>query len=143
MDAKSQDNTPPIFLAIGSCSAALAVIAGAFGAHALKGSIDSDMLSAFETAVRYQMYHAFGLVAIALTGHRSGGTNAKKLRAAGFFFILGTVLFPGSLYIMALTGTRWLGAVTPVGGISFILGWLLFARFGRTWTRAESIEPRA
>ncbi len=108
------------FAALGSLSALVAVAAGAFGAHTLRQRISSDLLYIFETAARYQMYHALALLATAWAEARWPGT---AIRLAGWFFATGTVLFSGSLYLLALTGIRWLGAVTPLGGISFVAGW--------------------
>ncbi|HEU4685027.1 MAG TPA: DUF423 domain-containing protein [Nitrospira sp.] len=110
------------FLAIGGLMAALAVAAGAFGAHMLKGLLDGSMLAVFETAVRYQMYHAIGVCLVALAADRY---PASRLPLAGWCFIAGIVLFSGSLYVLALSGVRWLGAVTPLGGVAFIAGWSL------------------
>ena len=112
------------FALAGAVSAALAVLAGAFGAHALRARVPLDLLTAFETGARYQMYHALGLLAVALLVERvpHGG-----VRAAGWLFIAGTVLFSGSLYALTLTGVRALGAVTPFGGICFIAGWVALA----------------
>jgi uncharacterized membrane protein YgdD (TMEM256/DUF423 family) len=109
------------WLALGSASMFLAVAAGAFGAHALKERLAPDMLAVYEVAVRYQAYHALALLAVALIADRQGGAAA---RAAGIAFTAGTLLFSGSLYALALTGARWLGAVTPMGGVLFLLGWL-------------------
>ncbi len=111
-----------IFAIAGSVSALLAVVAGAFGAHALKDRVSPDMLAVFETAVRYQVYHAFGLIFVAWAISRWAGSIPS---AAGWMFIAGTVLFSGSLYVLSLTGIRWMGAVTPLGGVAFIIGWLL------------------
>ena len=80
------------------------------------------MLTVYETAVRYQMYHAFGLIAAGLAG---GFIPASKLKLVGWCFAGGTVLFSGSLYVLTLTGLRWVGAITPLGGVAFIAGWLL------------------
>lgn len=112
------------FALAGAVSGALAVLAGAFGAHALRARVPLDLLTAFETGARYQMYHALGLLAVALLVERvpHGG-----VRAAGWLFIAGTVLFSGSLYALTLTGARALGAVTPFGGICFIAGWVALA----------------
>jgi uncharacterized membrane protein YgdD (TMEM256/DUF423 family) len=110
------------FLVLGSLSSALGVGAGAFGAHGLKEVLSPDVLSTYETAVRYQMYHAFGMIAAgllwAIAPHRF-------LSAAGWCFVAGTVLFSGSLYGLVLSGMRWLGAITPFGGVAFIAGWVL------------------
>ena len=112
------------FALAGSLSAFLAVAAGAFGAHALRARLAPDLLAAFETGARYQMYHALALLVLAWAVTRWPGT---PVRAAGWLFIGGTVLFSGSLYLLALTGTRWLGAVTPLGGLLFLSGWLALA----------------
>jgi uncharacterized membrane protein YgdD (TMEM256/DUF423 family) len=112
------------FTVCGALSAGLAVAAGAFGAHALKTRLSADMIAVFETAARYQMYHALGLCAVAGALAR---WPAPPVRAAGWLFLAGTVLFSGSLYLLALTGTRWLGAITPLGGLCFIAGWLALA----------------
>lgn len=109
---------------IGSLCAALGVAAGAFGAHMLKGLLDPPMLAVYDTATRYHMYHAFGLVVTGLAVHVTRNTQAA---VAGWAFLAGIVLFSGSLYGVALFGIRWLGAVTPLGGVAFIAGWLLLA----------------
>jgi uncharacterized membrane protein YgdD (TMEM256/DUF423 family) len=106
--------------ALGAGSALVAVAAGAFGAHALEHRVTPELLSAFETGARYQMYHAIGLLAAARAATRWRGPWAAR---AGWLFVLGTVLFSGSLYALALTGIRSLGAVTPFGGVAFMLGW--------------------
>jgi len=112
------------FALMGSLIALLAVIFGAFGAHALRGHLSPDDLITFETGVRYQMYHALGLfvVAWAVTRWPSGASTA-----AGWLFIIGVLVFSGSLYVLVLTGQRWLGAVTPLGGLAMISGWLCLA----------------
>ncbi|MDH4352209.1 MAG: DUF423 domain-containing protein [Gemmatimonadota bacterium] len=119
------------FAAAGAVSAFLAVAAGAFGAHALRARLAPDLLAVFETGARYQMYHALALLAVAwLTAARPGGNAAVW---AGGLFLLGTVVFSGSLYVLALTGQRWLGAITPLGGVAFLAGWgcLAWAAFSR------------
>lgn len=117
----------PILLAAGSCSAAIAVIAGAFGAHALKTLLVPESLTLFETGARYQMYHALALVAVALAGMQENMGRTKSFQIAGWLFILGTVFFSGSLYLLALTDSRWLGMVTPFGGATLICGWVVLA----------------
>ena len=112
------------FLALGALSAGLAVVAGAFGAHGLRGRLSPDMMAVFETAARYHMYHALGLLAVAVVAGRLTGRSAVL---AGWLFVAGTLLFSGSLYLLALGGPRWLGAVTPLGGLCFIVGWLALA----------------
>jgi uncharacterized membrane protein YgdD (TMEM256/DUF423 family) len=111
------------FLALGAISAAISVAAGAFGAHALKARLSPDLLAIFETGARYEMYHALGLVAAAWAAARAPAAAAW----AGWLFVAGTVLFSGSLYALALTGIRGLGAVTPLGGVAFIAGWIALA----------------
>jgi uncharacterized membrane protein YgdD (TMEM256/DUF423 family) len=112
------------FLALGALSAGLAVAAGAFGAHGLRARVSPDLLAVFETGARYQMYHALGLIGVAWAISRWPSSGAG---AAGWLFVAGTVLFSGSLYLMTLGGPRWLGAVTPIGGLCFLLGWALLA----------------
>lgn len=114
-----------LFLIIGAIFGALAVTLGAFGAHALRASLSPELLDTFESAVRYQMYHALGLLAVGLAIAKYSATG--WLSASGWLFVVGTILFSGSLYLLAITNTRWLGAVTPFGGIAFILGWLCLA----------------
>jgi uncharacterized membrane protein YgdD (TMEM256/DUF423 family) len=110
--------------AIGALSAGLAVAAGAFGAHALKAALPPDALAIWETAARYQTYHALALVALAALG---GDRPPRALRVAGWLFVAGTVLFSGSLYALAWSGMRALGAITPLGGAAFIAGWACVA----------------
>jgi len=112
------------FLALGALSAGIAVAAGAFGAHGLRARISPDLLAVFETGARYQMYHALALLGVAWAVSRWPSSGAG---AAGWLFVAGTILFSGSLYLMTLGGPRWLGAVTPVGGLCFLLGWALLA----------------
>jgi len=113
-----------LFASLGSMSAFLAVGAGAFGAHALRARLPPESLALFETAARYQMYHALGLLAAAWVASRWPGRLAHL---AGWLFIAGTVLFSGSLYLLALTGAQWLGAVTPLGGVALLTGWACLA----------------
>ena len=112
------------FLALGALSAGISVAAGAFGAHALKARLDADMLAVWETAARYQLVHAVAMIAAAWAAERWPGVWTS---AAPWLFLAGTVLFSGSLYVLALTGQRTLGTVTPFGGVSFIAGWLALA----------------
>lgn len=112
------------FFAAGSLLALLAVALGAFAAHALKLRLSQDMLNIFETAVRYQMYHALGLLAVAWATSRWPESSAPL---AGWSFLFGIIVFSGSLYLLALTGARWLGAITPVGGVAFLIGWAILA----------------
>jgi uncharacterized membrane protein YgdD (TMEM256/DUF423 family) len=113
-----------LFLALGAISAFISVAAGAFGAHALRARLAPELLVIFETGARYQMYHALGLVAVAWASSRWPGTATS---AAGWFLAAGTLLFSGSLYALALSGVRALGAVTPFGGVAFLVGWALLA----------------
>jgi uncharacterized membrane protein YgdD (TMEM256/DUF423 family) len=99
----------------------LAVALGAFGAHALRARVSADLLAVFETGVRYQMYHALALLGLSLAWTR---WSMSHLTAAGYLFIAGIVLFSGSLYLLTLTGARWWGAVTPLGGVAFLAGWI-------------------
>ena len=108
------------FAVLGALSAFCAVAAGAFGAHALKVTVTPLMLQAFETGARYQMYHALALLAVALL---SAGAHPRLTALAGWLFVAGTLLFSGSLYLLTLTGAPWWGAVTPLGGVSFLAGW--------------------
>lgn len=112
------------FFVLGALLALVGVAAGAFGAHALKPRLAVDMLAVFETGVRYQLVHSLALLATAWATHRWPG---RITRAAGWFFVVGIVLFSGSLYLLALTGTRGIGIVTPLGGAAFILGWACLA----------------
>jgi uncharacterized membrane protein YgdD (TMEM256/DUF423 family) len=113
-----------ILLALGAVSAAISVAAGAFGAHALKARLAPDLLAVFETGARYQMVHAIGMGLAAWALTRFPGAAAAW---AGWLFLAGTVLFSGSLYALALSGVRALGAVTPFGGVAFIAGWIALA----------------
>ena len=110
--------------AVGAFAGAIGVALGAFGAHALKARVTEDFLSVFETGVRYQMYHALALLAVAWATERWAG---GWVNASGWLFTLGIFMFSGSLYLMTLTSARWLGAITPVGGICFVLGWIALA----------------
>jgi uncharacterized membrane protein YgdD (TMEM256/DUF423 family) len=117
-----------LFFRLGALFALAAVAAGAFGAHALRDRLTPERLAVFETAARYQMFHALGLVAVAWALTRWPGPLPVW---AGWLFATGTVLFSGSLYLLALTGTRWWGAVTPLGGAAFLAGWLCLALSAR------------
>jgi len=110
------------FFTSGAIMAFLAVALGAFGAHALKSRLTPDMFDIFEVGVRYHMYHALGLLAVAWASSHWPGS---RVNAAGWAFIIGIVIFSGSLYILSIFGIRWLGAVTPVGGLAFLIGWAI------------------
>ena len=112
------------FIISGSLSGGIGVAAGAFGAHALRARLEPRMLEVFETGARYQMYHAIAMLAAAWIVTRFPGALSN---ASGWLFLAGTLLFSGSLYAMALTGVRALGAITPLGGVCFIAGWACLA----------------
>ena len=109
-----------LFIIIGAVSGGIGVAAGAFGAHALRARLEPRLLEVFETGARYQMYHAIAMLAAAWIVTRFPGSLAN---ASGWLFLAGTLLFSGSLYAMAFTGIRALGAITPIGGVCFIAGW--------------------
>ena len=113
-----------LFVIIGALSGAIGVGAGAFGAHALRARLEPRLLEVFETGARYQMYHAIAMLAAAWVVTRFPGSLAN---ASGWLFLAGTLLFSGSLYAMAFTGIRALGAITPLGGVCFIAGWVCLA----------------
>jgi uncharacterized membrane protein YgdD (TMEM256/DUF423 family) len=112
------------FYAMGAVLALLGVALGAFGAHGLRGKVTPDLLEVYETAVRYQMYHALGIFAVAWACAR---WPTSPPGAAAWLFLAGIVIFSGSLYLLVLTGQRWLGAITPLGGLAFLLGWAVLA----------------
>ena len=114
-----------LFFILGSVLAGVGVALGAFAAHGLRDSLSAADLGTFETGVRYQMYHAFALLAVA--GALARWPGAATAIAAGWLFTAGIVLFSGSLYALVLTGPRWLGAITPLGGVAFLAGWALLA----------------
>ncbi len=117
---------------MGAALGLIGVAAGAFGAHALRDRLGADLLQVFEIGVRYQMYHALTLVALGLLAARVPGPS---LHLAGWLFFVGVVIFSGSLYALSLTGVRWLGAITPLGGVCLLAGWacLLWA----AWAGSE------
>jgi uncharacterized membrane protein YgdD (TMEM256/DUF423 family) len=112
------------FFILGAVLAALGVAAGAFGAHALRGRLTPDLLIVFETGVRYHLIHALGLLSVAWAATHWPG---QAINAAGWLLLVGILLFSGSLYDLSLGGVRALGAITPVGGVAFIAGWLALA----------------
>ena len=117
------------WIAIGALMGLLAVIAGTFAAHGLDQRLSPDMLKVFETGVRYHMYHALAILVAALIG----GDASKRLPSiAAGCFLMGIVFFSGSLYLLAITGAKWLGMITPVGGVSFLAGWGVLATTGMT-----------
>jgi len=110
-------------LVTGAGFAMLAVMTGAFAAHGLKQVLDAYSLAIFETAARYQMYHAIALVIVGVISTMPQ-FSPRWIKLAAFAFTLGIILFSGSLYLLALGGSKWLGAITPLGGVAFIFGWL-------------------
>jgi len=114
-----------VFLFCAALLGGLAVAAGAFGSHALRDQLSARSLEIFDTAVRYQMFHALALAVVALWVERTGG--APLLPTAGIAFLVGIALFSGSLYALSLSGIKWLGAITPVGGVAFMIGWACLA----------------
>lgn len=114
----------------GALAAVLAVLLGAFGAHGLKGRLSPELFGVYQTAVQYHFYHALGLFAVAWVATQTPESVLAKW--AGIALVAGIVLFSGSLYGLSLTGVRWLGAITPLGGLAFIAGWLLAA--AALWT---------
>jgi uncharacterized membrane protein YgdD (TMEM256/DUF423 family) len=111
-----------LLFVLGAVFAGLAVAFGAFGAHALRATLSPEDLATFEIGVRYQMYHALGLIAVAWAASQ---WPSGAVHAAGWAFVAGIVIFSGSLYVLVLSGQRWLGAITPIGGVAFMAGWAL------------------
>jgi uncharacterized membrane protein YgdD (TMEM256/DUF423 family) len=114
-----------LFLLLGALAGAAGVLLGAFGAHALKARLTPELLATWQTAVQYHFWHALALVAVGLVALHLPASAALKW--AGWLMLAGIVLFSGSLYVLALSGVRWLGAVTPFGGTAWIVAWLLLA----------------
>jgi uncharacterized membrane protein YgdD (TMEM256/DUF423 family) len=113
-----------LFLAAGGLVALLAVALGAFGAHALKGRLSAEMLAVWHTGVEYHLFHALGLLAVGLLATQL--PESALLKWSGWLMLAGIAAFSGSLYALALTGERWLGAITPLGGVAFLAAWALF-----------------
>ncbi|MFE0555564.1 DUF423 domain-containing protein [Paenibacillus lautus] len=111
------------FIVWGSILMALSVAIGAFGAHMLKDKITPDELAIYETGVHYHMIHGLAVLIAGIVAKVLG--ESRKLFWAGTLFIAGTVIFSGSLYVLSISGIKWLGAITPIGGVSFIVGWLM------------------
>ena len=116
-----------VFIALGALSGCLAVAAGAFAAHVLRARLGPEMVDVFQTGATYQMYHALALVAVGMLMARFSSDGSAWLTASGWLFLAGSILFSGSLYLLALSGTTWLGAITPLGGVAFLLAWLALA----------------
>ncbi len=114
-----------IFLFLGAINAFLSVALGAFGAHALRGRLTPEMLDIYHTSVQYQIFHAIGLIVIGILALHF--PNSGLLRWSGWLMFFGIVVFSGSLYVLAVTGVTWLGAITPIGGTAFLVSWLLLA----------------
>jgi uncharacterized membrane protein YgdD (TMEM256/DUF423 family) len=130
-----------VFLFLGALSAFIGVGMGAFGAHGLKTILSPDLLAVYQTAVTYQMWHALGLISIALL--RQLTPDSQLLPWAGWLMFVGILLFSGSLYLLALLGLGWLGIITPVGGVSFLTAWALIIIFAmKTNTIAGTSHAR-
>ena len=112
------------WFATGATLCGLGVLLGAFGAHGLRGRITQEMLAVFETGVRYHLLHGLALLAVAWAASR---WPSSLISVAGWLFIAGILIFSGSLYVLSMTGVRWLGAITPIGGLCFAIGWLVLA----------------
>ncbi|MFT5709439.1 MAG: uncharacterized membrane protein YgdD (TMEM256/DUF423 family) [Halioglobus sp.] len=119
-----------LFITLASCSGMFAVLLGAFAAHALKNTLDEYSLGIFQTAVQYHFYHSLALLAVGILAISL--PESLLLRSSGWLFFIGLLLFCGSLYVLSFSGIRWLGAITPLGGLSFIAAWAALA--GAAWT---------
>lgn len=117
-------STAKLFLILGGLNAALVVMLGAFGAHGLKAILTADMLAVYQTAVHYHLFHALGLLAVGLVATQIA--DSVWLRWSGWLMLLGIILFSGSLYVLSVSGLRWLGMITPFGGLAFITAWIVF-----------------
>lgn len=113
------------FLITGALTMGLAVALGAFGAHGLKNKLSQEMLAVFETGVQYHFYHGIGLLIIGLLAHYM--PNSAMLEWSGWLMVFGIIIFSGSLYFLAISGLRWIGAITPIGGLCFIASWIFLA----------------
>ncbi|RXT04890.1 DUF423 domain-containing protein [Ammoniphilus sp. CFH 90114] len=113
------------FIIIGAINAFLTVAIGAFGAHGLKGKITDDLLTIYQTGVQYHMFHSLGLIAVGILASKMAST--AMLTWSGWAMLIGIILFSGSLYVLSLSGIRVLGAITPFGGVAFLIGWALLA----------------
>ena len=116
--------TAKLFLILGGLNAALVVMLGAFGAHGLKAKLTADMLAVYQTAVHYHLFHALGLLAVGLVATQIA--DSAWLKWSGWLMLIGIILFSGSLYVLSVSGLRWLGMVTPFGGLAFIAAWIVF-----------------
>ena len=120
-----------ILLVLAAINGFLAVSLGAFAAHGLKSMLGPDFLATFQTGVQYHMYHALAMLAVGVLVAQFPAQTG--LRVAGYLFMAGILIFSGSLYVLALSGIRWLGAITPIGGVAFLAGWATLA-----WTMARA-----
>ena len=116
--------TAKLFLILGGINAALVVMLGAFGAHGLKARMSAEMLAVYQTGVHYHLFHALGLLAVGLVATQIA--DSVYLRWSGWLMLVGIILFSGSLYELSVSGLRWLGMVTPFGGLAFIAAWVVF-----------------
>lgn len=117
-------STAKLFLILGGINAALVVMLGAFGAHGLKAKLTADMLAVYQTGVHYHLFHALGLLAIGIVATQIA--DSVWLKWSGWLMLIGIILFSGSLYVLSVSGLRWLGMVTPFGGVAFIAAWIVF-----------------
>jgi uncharacterized membrane protein YgdD (TMEM256/DUF423 family) len=117
-----------LFITLASLSGMLAVMLGAFGAHGLRGKLDDHATGIFETAVQYHFYHSLALLAVGIIALTQPQT--ALLKSSGWLFLVGILVFSGSLYLLAVSGVKWLGAITPLGGLAFIAGWACLAATG-------------
>ena len=124
------------FLFLAAVSAVIGVGMGAFGAHGLKAVLSPELLAVYQTGVSYQMWHALGLMGIAIMGQQF--PESKLLAWAGSLMFIGIVLFSGSLYVLAILDLKWLGMITPVGGVCFIMAWVLIAIFAKPFCKSGS-----
>jgi uncharacterized membrane protein YgdD (TMEM256/DUF423 family) len=113
-----------LFLILGGINAALVVMLGAFGAHGLKTKLTAEMLAVYQTGVHYHLFHALGLLAVGLVASQIA--DSVWLKWSGWLMLLGIILFSGSLYVLSVSGLRWLGIITPFGGVAFIAAWIVF-----------------
>ena len=125
-----------ITLSLGAVFGALAVVAGAFASHSLKGYLTDYSLSIWQTGARYQMYHSLALIAIAILMELKAGVSSVWLKTSTIAFTIGIILFSGSLYLLSFTSIGWLGVITPIGGLCLIIGWICLAIF--PWKQSQS-----
>jgi len=122
------------YLLIAAISGFLAVALGAFGAHGLRDKLSADLLAVYHTGVQYHFYHTLALLAVAvLLALQSNSPSLSLLKWSGNLFAIGIVIFSGSLYVLAVSGVRWLGAITPIGGVAFLAGWICLALAAWNW----------